>query len=345
MTEQKQLQALKSVYSYFFPEVRRLVHHTDRLEDCLFFTNTPAEKAQMVVDSLDFKKQLVVPKTTDGKIDLDLIHEPAIGRIIEIYEPIVPGISDFKNRYFTPGSSQGIFHALAELKSQGVSKIFTLKGEYEGYKEYGKSLGIQTEEVDLGRTRIRDLERGVWFISNPSSKDGNIISSETIKELCDEGNKVFLDLAYVGSTKENVFDVSHENIPTVFMSFSKPYGLFRFRMGFTFSREPVNSLYANKWFKDIQRVLTSVKIAEEVGPRMLHPRYETIQMRIINQIKRQGAPSVNKSDVLLLGYVSAEESKNLSGKEKTLLAPYKRGGVHRLCLTPYYEALETEVTS
>jgi len=340
MTNQAQLKAMKAVYTYFFPEVRRLVHSTDHLADDLFLTTTPVEKAQKIVDSLDFRKRIIVPATLDEKVDLDTLHEPVINRIAEIYESVVPGISDFRNRYFTSGSSEGIFHALAELKAKGTDKIFTLAGEYEGYKEYGKTLGIETREVDLDRTRISGLENGIWFISNPSARDGNIIPNETIKEICDEGHQVYLDLAYVGSTKAREFDASHENIPAVFMSFSKPYGVFRFRVGFTFAREPMDSLYANKWFKDIQRVLTAVKIAEEIGPKGLHERYEAKQSQIVRSLNQQYELNIQPSDALLLGNIPAIEISNLAESQRSLLAPYKRGNGYRLCLTPYYEELE-----
>ena len=340
MTNKKELKAMKAVYAYFFPEVRELVHATDHLADNLFLATTSIEEAQRVVGALSFKRGIVVPSTIDGKVDLDTIHEPIIDRVTEIYEPVVPGISDFRSRYFTSGSSEGIFHALAELKAKGIDTIFTLAGEYEGYKEYGKTLGIETQEVDLRRTKAGNLERGVWFISNPSARDGNIILNETVTELCDSGNKVYLDLAYVGSTRNHTFDVSHENISAVFTSFSKPYGVFRFRIGFTFSRQPMDSLYANKWFKDVQRVLTAAKIVEEIGPRSLHEKYESRQFDIVKKLNREYGLNIQPSDALLLGNIPQEKTGNLTESQRQLLAPYKRGEGYRLCLTPYYEELE-----
>lgn len=340
MNNQTQLKAMKAVYTYFFPEVRRLIHSADSLEDNLFKVTTSIAEAQRSVDSLGFKKRIIVPASNEGTIDLDSIHEPVIDRITEIYESVVPGISKFRNRYFTSGSSEGIFHALAELKAKGVDRIFTFSGEYEGYKEYGKTLGIETREIDPERTKASNLERGVWFISNPSARDGNIIKNETIREICNSGSQVYLDLAYVGSTKDHAFDVSHENIPAVFMSFSKPYGVFRFRIGFTFSREPMDSLYANKWFKDVQRVLTAAKIAEEIGPAALHERYEHKQLEIVSSLNQQYGLNIQPSDALLLGNVLESETNRLTESQKKLLAPYKRGEGYRLCLTPYYEELE-----
>jgi len=335
----EKLNAMKSVYTYFFPEVRPLVHSTDGLDSRLFLTSTPASEAQRYIDSLGFRKKLVVPRTQSGTVDLDSIHEPAIERILEIYEKTVPGISDFGYRYFTSGSSEGIFHTMAELKAGGTNKIYTFEGEYEGYKEYGKTLDLLTEEVDFS-TESHNLKTGKWFISNPSARDGNIISNKRINEICDKGNTVYLDLAYVGSTREHKFDVSHENIRTIFLSFSKPYGIFRFRVGFTLSRNPLESLYGNKWFKDISRVLTAVKIAEEIGPKVLHERYEEKQRVIINKINEKHGLNMLPSDVLLLGNISKRDGEKLSSKKKNTIAEFERAGAYRFCLTPYYEEFE-----
>ncbi len=307
-----EIKAMKAVYTYFFPEVRRLVHSADKISNEIFLTTTPVELAQEEIDSLGFKNKFPVPSTLDGNVDLDAIHEPIIDKIVGIYSEVVPGISDYNQRYFTSGSSEGIFHALAELKAKGTEKIFTLVGEYEGYKEYGKTLGIITEEVDLERSKIGKLERGVWFISNPSARDGNIIDNKTIREICEAGNKVYLDLAYVGSTKEHAFNTAHENISALFLSFSKPYGVFRFRIGFTLSRNPIDSLYANKWFKDIQRVLTAARIAEEIGPAFLHERYRAKQSNIVEWLNGKYGLNIRCSDALLLGNVTEKDYERLS---------------------------------
>jgi histidinol-phosphate/aromatic aminotransferase/cobyric acid decarboxylase-like protein len=153
------------------------------------------------------------------------------------------------------GSSQGIFHLLAELRQKGIGKINVFEGEYEGYKEYGKCLGLKTLEHRLS-IPAKDVARGYWFISNPSARNGNIIPYKRIMELCEAGHKLILDLAYVGMTKPHIFSLDHKNIIGAVMSMSKPYGVFRHRIGgFTFTREPVESLYANKWFKDVPALL------------------------------------------------------------------------------------------
>ena len=44
--------------------------------------------------------------------------------------------------------------------------------------------------------------------------------------------------------------------------------MFRFRIGFTFSRDEVPSLYANRWFKSIPALLIALKVAQEIGAKM-----------------------------------------------------------------------------
>ncbi len=326
------IKAMKAVYTYFFPEVRSLIHSTATLDDRMFLTTTPVEEAQKVIDSLGLN--ITVPSNDLGNVDLDALHEPVIDNVVKAYEGTVKGLKEFPYRYFTSGSSQGIFHVLAELAAQGTRKIHTSWGEYEGYKEYAKAVGIETKDFDLHYKRLR---KDMFFVSNPSARDGNIIDNAEIQVLCDRGNKVFVDLAYVGSTPKHTFDVSHENIPAVFLSFSKPYGVFRFRIGFTFSREPINSLYANKWFKDVPRLLAAAKIAEDIGPERLHSRYKDKQNLIVNSLNERYDLNLEASDALL---IARTFDSGLDKVQRDLLQPFKRGNGYRLCLTPYYEELE-----
>lgn len=340
MKDKESFRVMKAVYTYFFPEVRPLVKSTANLDHELFLTSTPIEKAQEIIDTLNFRKRIIVPSTLERKVNLDEVHKPIIDRIVEIYGETILGLDKFNYRYPTAGSSEGIFHSLAQLKANGVNKIYTFKGEYEGYKEYGKTLGIETIDINPELTDISKLERGVWYISNPSAINGNITPNQEINNLCDNGHKVILDLAYVGSTRKYLFDVSHPNISTVFLSFSKPYGVFRFRIGFTFSRQPIQSLYANKWFKDVERVLSAAKIAEEIGPNRLYNKYQPIKENIIKNINRNFELSLRSSDSLLLAYLTEKDARNLDEMQKELIEPYRRGEYFRFCLTPYFEELE-----
>src|SRR3989344_2861232 len=329
---------MKAVYSYFFPEVRPLVHFGEKLPEELFLTSTSIEEADEILSRL-FKNEFKAP-SIDGKIDLDMIHVPVIENIVKSYSSIVPNLKDFKFSYPMAGSSQGIFHLLSLLKSNGIDTIYTLEGEYEGYKEYGKTINMQNIEIN---SNTKNIKPGVWFISNPSARAGNIISNNFINNLCDNGHKVILDLAYLGLTKDYKFDLSHENIIATTISFSKPYGVFRFRIGgFTFSRTPIDSLYANKWFKDVPRLLTSLKIVEEIPLGTLYTKYRPIQEEIISRINRELSLEMKASDVILLGNISSENAKKMEDKTLEEISLFKRGNVYRFCLTPYFEQMEME---
>jgi hypothetical protein len=356
-----EFKAMKAVYSYVFPEIRPIIAQMSNLPIDLFLTSTPVNKAQDIIDGLGFRERLIVPANARGNVSLDDIHEPIIDRIIQEYEfhgeraskhgnvlatSAISGINNFAYRYPTSGSSQGIFHLLADAKQKGIDTIYVLSGEYEGYKEYGATLGIKTIEVDslenkcISKYASGKNAPGLWFISNPSARDGNIIPNSQILNLCDQGHKVILDLAYVGMTKDYTFDLNHENIVGAVMSLSKPYGLFRFRTGFTFTREPIQSLYANKWFKDVGRLLLGLKVVEDIGTRRLYDAYAGAQSKIITGLNEKFGLTMKKSDVLLLSHMTSADVLKLDDDRKSLIADYGRSGNYRFCLTPYYEALE-----
>src|SRR3989338_7363274 len=144
----KQIPVMKTVYSYLFPEVRPLVGIGSNLPYELFLTSTSAEDAERLLAYL-YRTPLKVPATPSGRVDLDSLHVPVIERVVKAYEELVPALGRFSNRYPTAGSSEGIFHLLSDLKTKGEKRIYTLRGEYEGYKEYGKAMGLETREVDL----------------------------------------------------------------------------------------------------------------------------------------------------------------------------------------------------
>lgn len=348
----KQLKALKAVYSYFFPEVRGIVNGGDRLPTWLLLTTTPNQHYLP-----NFDPPLFVPGMPGGTVDLDRIHDPVIDRIIKAYKPLVPALDGFQYRYPTAGSSEGLFHLLAALKAGEMTEettceppISVLEGEYEGYGEYADTLDMGTEFTEFspkealkcspepnGRPRV-------WFISNPSARNGMIINNEFINELCDKGHKVILDLAYVGMTKPYKFDVSHKNVIAVVMSLSKPYGVFRFRIGgFTFSRQPIDSLFANKWFKDVPALLKAVELVERIPPGSLYKRYGDLQKLSVDHMRYNTGLPIRRSDVFLLAWMKGCSEKMLSPKQKKMVAEFKRGDTnpyYRFCLTPYFEEFE-----
>lgn len=331
------LETMKAVYCYFFPEVRPLLKEVEeKIPEDIFLVTTPAKKVEKSLEDL-FTPTLEIPATPEGNVNVDEIHVPIIERIVKAYTPLVPALKDFAYKYPTPGTSEGIYKVMAKLRTKGVDKIHILSGEYEGYRAYAEDLGMKVVEVDLEKTNLSELEKGHWFISNPSARNGNIIPNEVINNICDLGNKVVIDLAYVGSTQPHQFDVSNKNIIAAFLSMSKPYGVFRHRIGFTFSREPINSLYGSKWFKDTTRLLQGLKLAEEIPPGSLYKKYRPIQKEIIQDINNEFNLAIRPSDVFLLGYLRTDEVRE---EQNSLVENFLRGNHYRFCLTPYFEMEE-----
>lgn len=331
---------MKAVYCYYFPESREVMDAYARLPDSLFRVTSRVEDAQRDLDKI-VQPSLALPATPEGCVDLDMIHEPIIERILTAYEDTLPGLSDFAFRYPTSGSSEGIFHLLSQLKTRGVTEINVFAGEYEGYGIQAENLGIKTHMYDAEALDIPSIEPGYWFISQPSARDGNILPEEIISSLCAAGNKLVLDFAYVGATAPHVFPALHENIVGAVMSFSKPYGVFRQRTGgFTFTREKVPTLFGNKWFKDVGRLFQALGLAENIGPCVLYETYRSVQESAVKEINEEFGLGVHASDTLLLAYLRKEEATHLDPEQQALIAPYARGDRYRFCLTPYFEACE-----
>jgi len=288
-----------------------------------------------------FNPNLKIPSTREGYVDLDNIHVPIIKRVMGVYSRTVSGLGAFSHNYPTSGSSEGIREVLKEVQKKGADHINVFTGEYEGYAAYAKAYGMGVSEFDPETLRPEKVRPGTWFVSNPSAIDGNIIPNEFVTALCDAGHSVVLDLAYVGATRSHEFNVNHENVPAVVMSFSKPYGVFRHRIGgFTFSREPIDSLHGNMWFKDTLRLLQALKIAEEIGPGGLYGIYRPVQEEIIAKVNEQYDLPIRPSDSLLLGHVTREDALKLNDMQRDMLRDYRRGPGYRLCFTPYFEERE-----
>lgn len=194
--------------------------------------------------------------------------------------------------------------------------------------------------VDPAVTDISKLEPGLWYLSNPSARDGNIINNSFVTSLCEAGNRLLLDLAYVGATRKYCFDLTHPNIAHVVLSLSKPYGLFRYRIGATLSRCEIPSLYGNRWFKDITRLAQGVAVVEKLGIGYAWRRYQETQRAIVEQLRSNGLSNLRTSDVFLLANIGEGEREGVDAVTRHHIQPFKRGSGYRFCLTPFFEMLE-----
>lgn len=305
------LRAMRSVYSYYFPEIRQLISGLTK----------------------KYPHEVFLRSVSPG---LDDFHSEIIEQYQNYIKTFLPGLNDFKYRYYTNGSSEGIFHLLVCLKMNYPRlPIYVFKGEYEGYRQYASQLHKEVKEVDY-ETNPKKLSQGFWFISNPSARDGNIIPNEKIIRICQAGHKVILDATYVGSTRQHVFDIKNPNIFGIVISLSKPLGLFYYRIGFTFTREEVGTLYPNIWFKNIFSLLVAKEIFEKYNCHYFYDRYRPIQLKIVREIRKETGFPVEPSDSLLLGYINNDVACKLDENQLKKIERFCRGEFYRFCLTPYF---------
>ena len=302
------LRAITTVMSYYFPEVRAVISEMVR----------------------DYPHDVFLRSVSPG---LDDFHEPIVEKLLRFHGPSVPALASFAHRYPTAGSEEGIREYMTMLRSSGVERIYVWHGDYEGYREVARSRGIEPIEVAFG-TDPHTLAPAPWFLSNPSARDGNVLPPQIVAAVCDAGHQVFYDLSYLGSTAPFTFDVSHENIAAVAISFSKPYGLFYYRIGFTFTRRPLPSLYANKWFKNVFSLLVADRVMTKLDPGQLPTKYRPFQERVVGALAARHDLPLRASDALLLCHVAPDAT--LTDDQRLLLHRYRRGDGYRLCLTPYY---------
>lgn len=296
--KEEKIKATRTVYCYYFPEIRKIIDEVVK----------------------NYPHKIFLSSITPG---LDDFHSPIIKKFIKYHKKIVPGLKNFPFKYFTEGSRQGIFHFLVELKcKEPKTPIYVLKGEYEGYKEYAVRIGIKIKEIGEDKN-FSELEPGIFFISNPSGRDGNIIPNEFIEKIC-KYHRVVYDIAYAGLTQKYAFNVDCPNIIAVMASMSKPFGMYYYRAGFAFTKEPLETLIANKWFKNIFSLVITEKVLDKIKPQQLYKKYKPIQEQIIRKLNKKKNLNLKASDVILLANTSEH------------IEPFMRDKFCRLCLTSYF---------
>jgi histidinol-phosphate/aromatic aminotransferase/cobyric acid decarboxylase-like protein len=307
----KSFKAITTVYSYYLPEIRALITDLTR----------------------EYPHEVFLRSISPG---LDDFHHPIIEKLVAAHRHEVPHLGQFPYHYPTAGSEEGIREYLTLLQSRGVEQIYAWKGDYEGYRETAKTRNITTVEVDYDCDPAA-LPPGHWFLSNPSARDGMIIPPEKVLAIAEAGHRVFYDLSYLGATPPSVFDVNHPNVVAAVISFSKPYGLFYYRIGFTFCREAIPALHANKWFKNVYGLLIADKILDKIDQVRLVRKYKAIQADIVGRIKKTIGLDVSASDAFLLAKLPATSATQLSPKQQQAIHKFRRGDGYRFCLTPYFE--------
>lgn len=321
----------KTVYSYLAPEVKTILDNFQMSLPRDFYSTRISRESFYRICSL-FNPILPLDYQPDGKF-LDEIDEIVRRRLVDTYDDKwVRGLEKFKYCYPTSGSSEAIFHVLNRI-SQHRKYIYTVLGEYEGYSIYAKELGLLTNS----NGDPLKSEGNVWLLSYPSAVDGNK-NDKALKALNDSNNEIHLDLSYMGSTNpDDRLDVLPlQNVKTVFISMSKPFGMFRYRVGWVFSGSEIPSLEGNKWFKDPVRQLQALKVLEYYDKfNMLNRKEE--QRRYVKEINNITDLPMKSSDSYLLGHLTKDDEYDMTLRQVDSIKEYKRGNGYRFCLTPYFE--------
>lgn len=307
---------MEEIYSYPFPEVRNVVRKHQLAPE--FMINTVlATEAETLLDVYEFEPPLQLSTHENGELDLDKLHEPVIDRIRSVQSKQLVGLTGFENAYPMPGSSESMFHLIAEWKARGqVTSIAVLEGEYEGYGAYAQSLQVPVNKYqNLEGLEPKDGE--LWFVTNPSARDGNWLDKKVWNEFINTGHQIVYDAAYVGLTEQGTVDVSSPNIRAVLTSPSKLFGVFRYRnTGITYTREPLASLYGSKWFKDVPALLASLSLYENFGENQLPKQYKKVQKTLCQALSQLVGKEVIPSDVLLLGHTKESAGEDYKKYER-----------------------------
>jgi hypothetical protein len=303
----------QTVYSYLTPEVQ------DVVRDVLHYD------ADSIVRTL----------TRNYDPGLDDFHEPVIDAFEDHLEvQAIDGLMDFPYRYVTNGSSEGLFHLLSQYINRYREQydadphVYVLEGEYQGFEAYANALMCGITALSEDEVWRREHPRGLFLVSNPSARDGNWLPGQIWNSILVK-HDVIVDLAYVGMTLPRYIDLAHPSIIAVVASMSKPFGLYYFRTGFAWTRKPVDSLYGNKWFKNVPSLHVAKAVLDNVPAQDLVRKYRSKQVGHINVWTGMNGRYIHPSDVWLLAYEDNGPDAYVRANKRA-----------RYCLTPRFMEME-----
>jgi len=318
-----------TIYSYFSPEIESLCEQAGRKLLSQTLHHNAAERIQ------------------------DELHVKTISDYERFVSDTVSGLSTFTYKYPSNGSSEGLQLTFAHFKFVNPeSQFHVFKGEYEVALQYAThcryTLYKHNRPFDKN---FKDFfaqphfkSNDFFYLSQPSSLDVNVWEhfDEFCKAAYEKGIRLIVDLAYVGTVAKNYhIDLSHPAIECVLGSLSK-IGPYYKRIGFCFTRFEHPLLFGNKWFKNIDSLVTGSSIMTGLKVQSLALKYKEHQELIIEWIKQetQGALHLKPSDSFLVAVVDTEKT-DFSQLPKDAFEKVKREhGVYRVCLVTAIAAVE-----
>lgn len=276
----------------------------------------------------------------------DAMHEEFFATWKNWTSPIInANWDDFPYMYPTAGASEALREA---INSYGTAKrvegetpvIHTFIGEYEGFGAYADAAKIKVIAHD--RSNWREAIKNIgpneqFYISQPSAVDGNVW--DEFDEFAEALNvqqpsaEIMLDVTYVGCVgKDFAVNATHDNIPAVIFSLSKPCGAYYHRVGGMLSKEAYPGLFGNKWFKNLMALNLGTEMMNTYGVQELPQKYAAVQQQAIAETNQKLGFALQPSDVYHLGTMKP------SGADNDLETYLTRGSngqeLVRVCLTP-----------
>lgn len=199
----------------------------------------------------------------------DTLHEAFFDAWTAYAAPTVTIDRDqFPHHYPVAGSSEAIREIIrSALWKQQDLVIFD--GDYEGYEAIASMQGTTVHRVDRRHWRQTMNEwaekgtpwgnagrRAQWWISQPSSLDGNVWSDFSewlaLTGMWPRDLDVWVDLCYLGvTTRAFEMALDEKSVAGVVFSLSKTMGAYYRRIGGCFARDEQPGLWGNAWFKNL----------------------------------------------------------------------------------------------
>lgn len=303
--------ATNTVYSWYMPEIEDLV--ADYVQD-----SYPTE-----IFKQNFEPGL------DG-LHEHLLQQYKTDSLRDVFDDSLTTLYNYNwYSYYCNGSSEALFHLIARHFTHFPDvPLYQFEGEYQGYSEYIKCQGYSMKVVPHG-FNLNQLVPGCFIVSVPSAIDGNAVDPKLLERIKEANHYVILDCAYAGMGDQPKLTINNRVVAVV-GSLSKPFGLYYHRIGFMWSRDPVPSLYGNKWFKNAFSIKLGEQVLDRYFAHALAERYRPWQHRACREASDSLNIEIKPSDVWLLGhnYVTTDERPDLE--------QFRRGPGYRFCLTPYY---------
>lgn len=208
-------------------------------------------------------------------------------------EQYFTGFEHFSNQYITNGNTEALSMLMSNMS---LEKIYILPDEYNFYNYIAKMLGKECVTVN----NVEDITTdGIMLISVPASRDGDIISKQSIIDYCQSNNvPLFVDIAYCGLTEPGKIKIQRSPNTYVAFSFSKTVGLAFNRIGIMFTNKDVPTLdIMNKiGYLNLSGAKAAIKMMRSIPCDYV---YKTYKDQYANICKEHG---LTRTNCILFGH-------------------------------------------